>query len=133
MWRHLGNLLHSAFNHFNIILKWDLRIYAALEKNRRYAAPCRSLEVVDHFIDGVCVLALLTRVPVECAEDTVDVADVRVVRVRIDDKRDAAVGVLPVSDFIRETAEVEEFRVLDNEEAFFGRDALVVLDFGVNG
>ena len=63
------------------------------------------------------------------AEDTIYVADVRVVRARINYERNLWLWIFSKTNFVRQSTEVEQFGVLQKEESFFGGEAFLVLDF----
>ncbi len=71
-------------------------------------------------IDAVRVFTFFTGMTVERAEDAIDVADVGVVRIRIDDECDLLFRIFPVADRVRQIAEIEKFGILQKKKSFFG-------------
>ena len=84
-------------------------------------------------IDRVGVLSFFSRVTIERAKDAIDIANVGVIRIRVDDERNPWLGIFPEADFIRQPAEIEQFGVVKEKQTFFSREALLGLDFCVDG
>src|SRR5664279_1503928 len=103
-----GNFPDGPFDELNVIREREGGVDPPLQKNRRDPV-CRGFpELSDHGIDGMGVCALLPGMSVERAEYAVDIADVRVVRVRVHVKRHARLRVLPETDLIGRAGEVEK-------------------------
>ena len=79
-------------------------------------------------IHGVGVFALFAGMPVECTENTIDGADVGIVRIGIKDERDLQFRILFESDLISQIAKIEQLRVTKQEQTFFTVDAVIAAD-----
>src|SRR5665213_2516534 len=118
-----GNFFAGSADHFGVVLEWDRGIYAALQEHRPHASLCGSFETRYHLIDRIRISIFIAFVPVERAEDAIDVADVRVIWVRVDDEGDAPLRIEAIAHRLRQLREIEERGVLQKPEALFAREA----------
>ncbi len=100
----------------------------SLQQYRCHAGGRRVLEVPDHVVDGVGVLPLLAGVAVECTEDTVDGADIGVVRVGVDQEGHLVFRILPETDFIGEFGEIQQLAVAEQPEPLFPVQPFATID-----
>jgi hypothetical protein len=59
---------------------------------------------------------------IESAEDTIDCADVRIIRIRIDDERHSGFRIFAIPDFICHVCETEKACLLKQGERIFPGD-----------
>ena len=118
MGRDAGDFPDGPLDQLNVIGEREGGVDPPLQENRRDPL-CRGFpELPDHGIDGMGVCPLLPRMSVERAENAVDRADVRVVRVRVHMERHARFRVLPETDLIGRTGKIEKFRVGEEIQSF---------------
>jgi hypothetical protein len=101
---------------------------APLQQHRRRALRGGELDLGENLVDRERPRLRIAGLPVERAELAVGDADVGVVRVRVDDEGDDLPGEPGVPNFLGEGAELEQWRVGQEEAAFLAVEALAVQD-----
>jgi hypothetical protein len=82
-------------------------------------------------IDRMGICAIFAGMPEERAENAVDVADVRVIRVRVYHEGDVWSRIFSEPDFACQFTQFQEFGIPDDEETLFGEDTFVLLYFPI--
>jgi hypothetical protein len=108
---HAGNLAHGPLDKLQVVFQRERRVDSPLKEYRRHTLCGGLPEFADHRVDRMCVRALLAGMPVERAEYTVDIANVRVVRVGVHVERHAPPRVLHEPDLIGRSAQIQELRM----------------------
>ncbi len=118
MGRDAGDFPDSPFDKLNVVPERQGGVDPPLEENRCDPARGGFSELPDHGIDGMSVRPLIPGMPVERAEDAVDIADVCVVRVGVDMERHARLRVLAETDLIGRAGKFEQFAVGEELQSF---------------
>ena len=124
------DLRDGAPDKLKVITEGDRGVDTSLQEDGCDPVPGCPFELADHVVDAVRVFPLLAGMPVEGAEDAVDVADVGVVGIGVHHECDPGFRVLPEADGVREVPQLEEFPVPEKEEPLLLRDPLPAADPG---
>lgn len=110
------NLRHfraCAAHEFEIIVKRQAGIHAALQQNRAHAFLRRFLEFLNHLIDRISIAIRLAFVPIKRAKDAIDVANVGVIRIGVHDECNHRLGIFRAANRIRRRAQFEQFTMFE--------------------
>jgi hypothetical protein len=86
---------------------------------------------LNHAVDSVRILIFFAGVSVESAKDTVNVADVGVVGIRVDDKRYLRRGILLETNLVGKVGKVEQLGAAKKKKPFFLGDPLAIAYFRI--
>ncbi len=124
----LRHLFDRTPNELEIVLERKCRIHPTLKQYCCHTVRSRLLHFLNHVINAVRVFTFIPRMPVERTENTVNIANIRVVRICISNKCDPRFGVLCKPNFTGTMPQFQELRVAKKKEPFLTRDPIALVD-----